>query len=65
MLSLESQHVFQHLLLFLSFIEMVGLIHLFCYITKRISMFPLSLSVETLRFSGNKNSVLPSGLVIE
>ena len=59
MLSLESQHVFQNLFLFLSFIEMVGLIHLFCYITKRISMFPLSLSVETLRFSGNKIHCFP------
>ena len=58
MLSLESQGVFQNLLLFLV-----------CYITNhlmtgplknsefcfpRISMFPLTLSWETLRFSGNK-----------
>ena len=41
MLSLEYQRVFQNLLLFLSFIKMVGLIHLFCYITNRLMTGPL------------------------
>ena len=39
-LSLESHRVIQDLLLFLSFIKMVGLIHLFCYITNRSMAIP-------------------------
>ena len=62
MLSLESQCVFQNLLLF-CFAILIDLVtnHLmngplgnreFCF--PRISMFPLTSSWETLRFLGNK-----------
>jgi len=35
-MSLESQRVFQNLLLFSSFIKIISLIHLFCYITNHL-----------------------------
>ena len=69
MLSLEYQGVFQSSLLFLSFIKMVDLIHLFCYTTNRFTTGPLGNSEfcsldfvsGNIEILGEQNSLFPSG----
>ena len=58
MLSLESQRVFQNLLLFSSFIKIIRLIHLFCYITNHLMTGPLGNS----EFCFPRSSIFPSTL---
>jgi len=44
MMSFESHQVFKKLLLFLTFIKMIGLIHLFCHIANRLTALRFGIS---------------------
>jgi len=44
MMSFESHQVFKKLLLFSTFIKMIGLIHLFCHIANRLTALRFGIS---------------------